>query len=79
MSIKAIITGATGMVGEGVLLVQFPSPLWGGVRVGVVASLAAEVPRWTPLPTLPHKGGGNGLAHSRDYTNLNSSRSRIHH
>jgi putative tryptophan/tyrosine transport system substrate-binding protein len=43
----------------------FPSPLWGGVRGGgrEVQSRASPLARRlsTPLPTLPHKGGGSGL------------------
>jgi hypothetical protein len=41
----------------------FPSPLWGGVRGGgrKAGSRASSPERFsaTPLPTLPHKGGGN--------------------
>jgi hypothetical protein len=46
----------------------FPSPLWGGVGVGVARLFADDgrlalastyVPNLpTPLPSLPHKGGG---------------------
>src|SRR5580692_9535309 len=38
-----------------------PSPLWGGAGVGVVRRYNASTfirPLPTPLPTLPHKGGG---------------------
>ena len=40
----------------------FPSPLWGGVGVGVerfYTSVDASASPPDPLPTLPHKGGGS--------------------
>jgi len=41
---------------------SFPSPLWGGVGVGVVVVEMMRSPTATPLPTLPHKGGGSDRA-----------------
>jgi putative tryptophan/tyrosine transport system substrate-binding protein len=40
---------------------MFPSPLWGGVRGGGRTGLRRRILLRvaTPLPTLPHKGGGN--------------------
>jgi putative tryptophan/tyrosine transport system substrate-binding protein len=37
----------------------FPSPLWGGARGGGRTELRRRFLLRTPLPTLPHKGGGN--------------------
>ena len=58
--------------------VDFPSPLWGGVRgggreVGRLAQIVddCDFPSRPPTPTLPHKGGGSSLSkrcrpHQRD-------------
>ena len=41
---------------------MLPSPLWGGVRGGGAEFEFVSIVLDTPLPTLPHKGGGTTLS-----------------